>query len=129
MKFLWHGYCLMGIQMCPIPWDVSHGIPIGMIFLWTSLGAAPSINYRTEKDTDWQKLRWFLVFHIQIWGVESLFGGLSSEFWVSCDNVAAQLGGMESGWHGSRSWYRGNSEQRNIFTNWNNLFSECSEHV
>jgi len=21
----------------PIPWDVSHGIPIGMTFLWTSL--------------------------------------------------------------------------------------------
>ena len=60
------------LQMCPIPWDVSHGIPIGMTFLWTSLGTAPSINYRTEKDTDWQKLQWFLVFHIQIWGVEIL---------------------------------------------------------
>ena len=22
---------------CPIPWDVSHGIPIGMTFTWTSL--------------------------------------------------------------------------------------------
>ena len=22
---------------CPIPWDVSHGIPIGMTFPWTSL--------------------------------------------------------------------------------------------
>jgi len=48
------------------------------------------------------------VFHISIWGAEILFGGLSSEFWVPCDNVAAQLEGMEDGWHGSGSWYRGN---------------------
>ena len=26
---------------CPIPWDVSHGIPVGMTFLWTSLGKQP----------------------------------------------------------------------------------------
>jgi len=28
------------------------------------------------------------VFHIYILGVEILFGGFSSEFWVSCDSVA-----------------------------------------
>jgi len=39
LKLLWHGYCLMGNTnvCCHIPWDVSHGIPIGMTFLWTSL--------------------------------------------------------------------------------------------
>jgi len=36
LKLLWHGYCLMGNTnvCCHIP---SHGIPIGMAFLWTSL--------------------------------------------------------------------------------------------
>jgi len=27
----------IAIYACPIPWDVSHGIPIGMTFPWTSL--------------------------------------------------------------------------------------------
>jgi len=40
----WHGYCLMGNTnvCCPISWDVSHGIPIGMAFLWTSLMKRPT---------------------------------------------------------------------------------------
>jgi len=32
------------------------------------------------------------VFYISICGVEILFAGLSSEFWVRCDNVSPQLG-------------------------------------
>jgi len=40
------------------------------------------------------------VFHIQIWGVLVWFGGLSSEFWVPCDNVGPQFGGMKGGLHG-----------------------------
>ena len=28
----------IAIYACPIPLDVSHGIPIGMTFPWTSLG-------------------------------------------------------------------------------------------
>jgi len=42
-----------------------------------------------------------------------LCGGLSSEFWVPCDSVAApSIGDMEGGWRGSGSWYRRNSEKR-----------------
>jgi len=40
VSFLTHSdYCLMGNTnvCCPIPWDVSHGITIGMTFPWTSL--------------------------------------------------------------------------------------------
>jgi len=39
LKLLGHGYCLMGNTnvCCSIPWDVLHGIPIGMTFPWTSL--------------------------------------------------------------------------------------------
>jgi len=29
------------IYACPIPWDVSHGIPMGMTFPWTSLQIHP----------------------------------------------------------------------------------------
>jgi len=28
----------IAIYACPIPWETSHGIPIGMTFPWTSLG-------------------------------------------------------------------------------------------
>jgi len=42
LMLLWHGYCLMGNAKvyCHIPshgWDVSHGTPIRMVFLWTRL--------------------------------------------------------------------------------------------
>ena len=47
-----------------------------MFFQITAAGTAPSINYSTEKYRDWQKLLWFLVFYISIWGVEILFGGV-----------------------------------------------------
>jgi len=52
---------------------------------------------------------------LQFGGLKFCLGGLGSEFWVRCDSVAPQLEDMESGWHCFRSWYRGNSEQRNIF--------------
>jgi len=47
---LWHGYCLMGNTnvCCPIPWDVSHWIPRGMTFLWTSLQIIQQHSHLSE---------------------------------------------------------------------------------
>ena len=38
----------MPIPSHPIPWDVSHGIPIGMTFAWTSLGLSLGHIYLTH---------------------------------------------------------------------------------
>jgi len=75
-----------------------------MLFEVTPACTAPSMNYWTEKDTDWQKPRWFLVLHI------FNFGGVALKFGSHVTAWPHPIGGMEGGWRGSGSWYRGNSE-------------------
>jgi len=38
----------LAIYACPIPWDVSHGNPMGMTFPWTSLGLSMGHIYLAQ---------------------------------------------------------------------------------
>jgi len=53
---------------CPIPWDVSHGIPIGTQFPWTSLAMPAMSNpnglmsqnvcHYLDQATHWMSCKW-----------------------------------------------------------------------
>ena len=57
IKRLSHGYCPIGpmgnamraVPSHPIPWDISHGIPMGIPFPWTSLNIIESSNHAIIK--------------------------------------------------------------------------------
>ena len=44
-----HSHCNLCLSG-PIPWDVSHGIPIGMTFPWASLGLSLSVPFPSHSN-------------------------------------------------------------------------------
>jgi len=55
MRHIYLSHCHpIAIYVCPIPWDVSHGIPIGMTSPWTSLPIRRHIH--VCKSTFWRSL-------------------------------------------------------------------------